>query len=112
VTVTEQPSETWRQALTLPHLVALGAALLGFGTGVRTTTRQEIDGVLVTCSSTEWGALVVGTVAVLAGTVATVRTLRRTSPQHRPLLLGIAAGSLLLGLVHLARGVGAAGGPC
>ena len=80
--------------------------------GARTTTRQEIDGIVVSCTSTDLGALVVGTVAVLAGTVATVRTLRRTSPQHRPLLLGIAAGSMLLGLVHLARAIGAAGGPC
>lgn len=110
--MTDPAPETWRQALTVPHLVGVVAAALGFAVGVTAESREVVDGVVVSCTSLDWGALVAGTVGILAGTVATARTIHRPSAEHRALLFAIAIAAQLAGMVHIARGLGIVGGSC
>jgi hypothetical protein len=110
--VSEPAAETWRQALTVQHLVGVVAGVLGFVVGVTAESRDVVDGVVVSCTSLDWGALIAGTVGILAGTMATARTIHRPTADHRVLLFAVAIAVQLVGMVHVARGLGIIGGSC
>lgn len=103
--MSEPIQEDWRKALSTAHLVAVGTSLAAFGIGLSSETRTEVNGV-VTCEFVDYGAIILGGAAVLASVMALVYTVRRPSPAYRALLFGIAAVTQVLGLVHIARGLG------
>lgn len=84
-------------------------AILGFLLSFSTTNTSSINGV-TTCSYMNYGALIFGVLAILAGGsgLASARGLGET----QALNMGICAVGLAIGVLHVLRGIGMVGGPC
>ncbi len=87
------------------------AALLGFVISCNTSSSRTVNGAVVDCSYTDFGALVLGAVAIIGGLIGIGTCLKRTA-DDRLLLIGASVVMIVLGVVHLLRGVGTIGGPC
>ncbi len=86
------------------------AAILGFVISIESTSSRTINGRIAECSYTNFGALILGAVAILAGLVGVGVAIKVT--ENRGVLIAIAAASVALGVLHILRGVGTVGGPC
>jgi hypothetical protein len=86
------------------------AAILGFVVTIESTSSRTINGRLAECSYTNFGALLLGALALVAGLVGVVAA--RKIVEQRTVLMAIAAGSALIGVLHILRGLGSIGGPC
>jgi len=89
---------------------ALIFAILGFVISFTTLSTSSINGVS-TCSYMDYGALVFGALAMLAGSSGVMRV-RDLAPETRNLNLAICVAADIVGVVHILRGIGMVGGPC
>jgi hypothetical protein len=99
----------WRQ-LSGAAKAALVFAVLGFLLGFTTTNTTSINGV-TTCSYMDYGALVFGALAMLAGS-AGLMNLRSIAAEARNFNIAVLLGADLVGVLHVLRGIGMVGGPC
>ena len=86
------------------------AAALGFVLTFETSSTRSSNGRLVECSYTNFGALLLGAIAIVTGLVGLI--IARGESENRSALLGIAGVAVLVGVLHIFRGLGAVGGPC
>ena len=89
---------------------ALIFAILGFVVSFTTLSTSSINGIQ-TCSYMDYGALLFGALAMLAGSSGLMRV-RDLAPDIRNLNLAICAAADIVGVVHILRGIGMVGGPC
>lgn len=89
---------------------ALIFAVLGFVISFTSLSTTSINGVS-TCSYMDYGALLFGALAMLAGS-AGVMGVRGLAPDVRNLNLAICVAADVVGVVHILRGIGMIGGPC
>jgi predicted membrane channel-forming protein YqfA (hemolysin III family) len=106
----EPMSLSWSTA---PPAIRVGgiAAIAGFFASITTTSSRSVNGRLTECSYTDYGALIIGAVAILAGVVGFFAALSRKE-EDRTVVLGVSIGIALVGVLHIMRGIGAVGGPC
>jgi hypothetical protein len=93
-------------------VVALVACVLGSVFGFSSESRTVEDGVVTSCTYLDWFAIVAGGVAIFASSVATVDMVKRPASPFRVLGLGLAAVTTVVGMVHIARGLGIVGSSC
>lgn len=89
--------------------VAIVCAILGFVISFHSTSTSSINGV-VSCSYTNFSAIIFGGIAVLAGGLGEFGGM--ANRENRSLNLAIGGGAALIGIFHLLRGFGVVGGPC
>ena len=89
---------------------ALIFAVLGFVISFTTLSTTMSNGVR-TCSYMDYGALLFGALAMLAGS-AGLMGVRGLAPDMRNLNLAICVAADVVGVVHILRGIGMVGGPC
>jgi hypothetical protein len=89
---------------------ALIFAVLGFVISFTTLSTSSINGVR-TCSYMDYGALLFGALAMLAGSSGLMR-LRDLAPDARSLNLVVCVAADVVGVAHILRGIGMVGGPC
>lgn len=89
---------------------AMVAAVLGFVVSCSSTTTSSRNGRLTECSYVDGGALILGALAVITGLVGVAASWRRTD--DKVLMLVLSGVSIVAGVFHVLRGVGAVGGPC
>jgi hypothetical protein len=96
-------------SLTGQSKAAIIFAILGFVLSFTSTNTSSINGV-VSCSYMNYGALLFGALAILAGAggLMTARSLGDT----RSLNLAVSGIGLALGVLHIGRGLGMVGGAC
>ena len=102
-------SITWS---TTPAAIRVGAiaAILGFLLTIESTSSRTINGRLAECSYTNYGALLLGAIAIVAGLIGVAMAVKST--ENRGLLIAIAAVTVAIGVLHILRGIGSVGGPC
>lgn len=89
---------------------ALIFAILGFVVSFTSLSSSTINGVR-TCSYMDYGALLFGALAMLAGSAGLMRV-RDLAPDARTLNLVICVAADVVGVIHILRGIGMVGGPC
>lgn len=89
---------------------ALVLAILGFVISFTTLSTSSVNGVS-TCSYMDYGALVFGALAMLAGSAGVMRV-RDLAPDARSLNLVVCVAADGVGVLHILRGIGMVGGPC
>lgn len=94
--------------LSLPAKIAMGLALAGFFVTVETFQKTSENGVLTSCSYSDYGAVALGAGAGVVGIVAVILGIARRDTTSAAL----AAGAIAIAAWHLASGLGLVGGPC
>jgi len=90
-------------------IIALVAAIVGFGCTISTTTRQSFGGV-GNCTYLDFGPLLF---AILATAAAVVTLTGATRPPRRPVVeVGIGVLALAVAGIHALRAFGMIGGAC
>ncbi len=84
-------------------------AILGFVVSFSTTNTSSINGVY-SCSYMNFGALIFGVLALIAGGIGLAGA--RDLSDTKGLNMGLCAVALLIGALHIGRGLGMVGGPC
>lgn len=100
---------SWRNLSGMAR-AALVFAVLGFVIAITSTSTTSVNGV-ADCSYANYGALVFGALAMMAGS-AGLMGLRDLPAEARTLNIAVLVGADLLGVLHLLRGIGMVGGPC
>ena len=77
---------------------------------IESTSSRTINGRLTECSYINFGALILGALAIVGGLVGVL--VARKITENRGILIAIAAGSVAIGVLHILRGIGSVGGPC
>jgi hypothetical protein len=90
-------------------LIALVAALVGFGCTVSTTNRQVSNGA-ATCSYFDLGPLAFGILTGAAGLVTLFGAVRPSRRRVIEIAIGLLA--LPVAAIHIMRAYGLIGGPC
>jgi len=85
-------------------------AVLGFVIALSSTSTSSINGV-TTCSHMNYGALLFGALAMMAGAAGLIG-LRDLPAETRSLNIAVLVAADLVGVLHVLRGIGIIGGPC
>ncbi len=95
-----------------PGAIKVGgiSAILGFVVSCSSTSVRQSNGSFE-CSYFDGGALLLGILAILGGLVGIATCVRRDE-DDRTALLAASAVIVLVGIVHVLRGVGQVGGAC
>lgn len=89
---------------------ALVFAVLGFVLSFTTLSTSSING-MSTCRYMDYGALLFGALAMLAGSSG-LMGVRNLAAEARNLNIAVCIGADIVGVVHILRGIGMVGGPC
>lgn len=86
-------------------------AIVGFFIKFEWSSTGRVNGV-ASCTYSDYGALGLGGLTVLAAVAGLFLVRALAAPQARRANLLASGGALLVGAFHLARGLGFIGGPC
>ena len=93
--------------VTLPK-IAVGAGIAAFFVTIEWSTSSTHNGTVTHCSYRDYGAIVIGAIAVILGLIATLRG----KPDEKIGGIGFGVIAILLGVFHVARGFGLILSPC
>ncbi|MGI3183717.1 hypothetical protein [Nioella aestuarii] len=100
---------SWR-SLSGASKAALIFAILGYVISFTTLSTSSINGVQ-TCSYMNYGALLFGVLAMMAGSSG-LMGVRALAADTRNLNIAVCVGADIVGVIHILRGIGMVGGPC
>lgn len=97
-----------------PLLWGLGIGLVAFVVSMTTYSSRSVNGVVTECSSFDVAALLAAVACLGCAVGGVVQQVRgpRGGAASTWLVLGVAAGLVVLAGVHALRAVGTIGGPC
>lgn len=97
-------------SLTGASKTAVITAILGFIISFTSTSTSNVGG-QVSCSHMDFGALLFGAIALIAGGSGLMNA-KSLPDDTRTLNLGLCAVGAAVGILHILRGLGMVGGPC